>query len=426
MNNKLNRKSSVVILSVIGSLERFSFYGMRMLVIYYILDSGIVDFSRDTSTWIISSLALFIAVLPFPMGLLTDFVFKQEKGVAIGSVISLIGYLTLFIPNIYIIGFALFLIAVGSSLVRPNVLILIGRLFDKRDGKRDLAFIFLMAGINFCAFISIMIVGYVGEEIGWNYGFGITALATLIYLILFLVFKNKIEYKEKDISELKEEIEDVDVTVLDAELITNKLELKPNFLIAFIFISLFSIIYKNCYSVVSNYQFNVLLLFDNLIFFGKEITERTLPTFINYFALLAMPMLFVFLYIQKKGSTISRFGYAMLVLGIASVFVYFTIDINENQVLMYSVLPLILMAISESVISIIGISYLTRISKVKYSSTIYGGFLFITFLFSRMISLLEFNIGDRGYIIYTVFIFVIGILILLIRKHLIKYANGID
>lgn len=197
MNNKLTRKWSVFILSVIGSLERFSFYGMRMLLIFYLFESGSIDFSSDSSMLVISLFALFIAVLPLPMGLLTDFIFKQERSVVIGSVISLIGYLALFIPNIYVIGFGLFLIAIGSSLVRPNTLILVGRLFDKRDGKRDLAFIFLMAGINFCTLISIFIVGYVGEKIGLNYGFGITALATLIYLIIFLMFKTKFDIKKK-------------------------------------------------------------------------------------------------------------------------------------------------------------------------------------------------------------------------------------
>ncbi|MGK0388552.1 MAG: dipeptide/tripeptide permease, partial [Maribacter sp.] len=97
MNNKLTRKWSVFILSVIGSLERFSFYGMRMLLIFYLFESGSIDFSSDSSMLVISLFALFIAVLPLPMGLLTDFIFKQERSVVIGSVISLIGYLALFI-----------------------------------------------------------------------------------------------------------------------------------------------------------------------------------------------------------------------------------------------------------------------------------------------------------------------------------------
>jgi POT family proton-dependent oligopeptide transporter len=424
MNNKLTRKWSVFILSVIGSLERFSFYGMRMLLIFYLFESGSIDFSSDSSMLVISLFALFIAVLPLPMGLLTDFIFKQERSVVIGSVISLIGYLALFIPNIYVIGFGLFLIAIGSSLVRPNTLILVGRLFDKRDGKRDLAFIFLMAGINFCTLISIFIVGYVGKKIGFNYGFGITALATLIYLILFLMFKNKIRYKEKDISELEEEIEDVDIMILDSELISKKS--KPNFLIVLIFIFLLSIVYKEFYSAVSMSQLDSLLSFDNLILFGQEIRERNLYSFLSYFFIPGIFLTFIFLHIQKNGSTISRFGYGMIILGVASIFVYFTIDITKSQVMIYSMLPLILIAISEAIISVLGLSYLTRISKVKYSSTIYGGFLLFTYLIPKIINLFGFSIEEREYIIYTVLMFIIGILILLIRKHLIKYANGID
>lgn len=426
LENEISRKSSVIILSMIEMLERVSYYGMRALLILYMVNSEGLNISTETGMSIYGYFTILIAVLPFPLGLITDFTFKQEKGVIIGAIISLMGYLALLAGNIYVIGFALLLIAIGSSLVKPNLSILIGRLFIKEENKRDLAFIILFTFINFGAFISIVIVGYIGQTFGWLYGFSLTAFATLLYLLIFIATKNKFKYRETDMVETNHSISKTDKEDAVLDYPDSKNTTYNNSFTLIFLMTLISIIYSICYGVFNNHQYELLSEFEYLSLFGNEISKNILYSFNSYFSIFTMVILFIIWYIKGVGSTISKLGYGMLILGLASILIIYTIDIPENLVMLYSLMPFSLIAIAETFIAPIVISYITRLSSVKYSSTIYGLFILLSFAIPAVIEWLPTNPPVYQIEYFTFLAFAIGLTLLLFRKKLLILSNGID
>ncbi len=172
--------------------ERFSYYGMRAILVLYLITE--VDNENPGLGWteadgveLVGWYTMFVYLASIPGGLIADKILGQRKSVFIGGLLLCVGHLILAYPEIWAFYTGLIFIVSGVGMLKPNISTMVGGLYPKNNqNKRDMGFYIFYMGINLGAATAALLVGYVGEEIGWHYGFGLAgigmALGQLTYL----------------------------------------------------------------------------------------------------------------------------------------------------------------------------------------------------------------------------------------------------
>ena len=171
--------------------ERFSYYGMRALFTLFLTASVTADnpgFGWDNT----EALSLYgwytmmVYVASIPGGILADKWLGQKQAVMVGGLLLCLGHLTLALESVEAFYAGCMLIIMGVGCLKPNISSMVGGLYRKGDIRRDQGFYIFYIGINIGAFLSGIIVGYVGEQINWHYGFGLAGIGMLIGQITYV------------------------------------------------------------------------------------------------------------------------------------------------------------------------------------------------------------------------------------------------
>ena len=155
--------------------ERFSYYGMRALLILFMtatLAKGGLGFSTSKAGAIYGLYTAMIYLFGLPGGWLADRILGLRRGVLWGGIIIALGHFSMAIPTMNTFYLGLALIVVGTGLLKTNVSTLVGSLYAENDPRRDAGFSIYYMGINLGALIAPLVCGYLGENINWHYGFG--------------------------------------------------------------------------------------------------------------------------------------------------------------------------------------------------------------------------------------------------------------
>ena len=172
--------------------ERFSYYGMRALLVLY-LTSKTTDINPGVGWTQVEALSLYgwytalVYIMSIPGGILADKFLGQKKAVILGAILLVIGHSVLAIEAMWAFYTGLVFIILGVGCLKPNISTMVGGLYKKGDIRRDQGFTIFYIGINIGAFLSGLIVGYIGEVHGWHYGFGLAGILMVFGLIQFLV-----------------------------------------------------------------------------------------------------------------------------------------------------------------------------------------------------------------------------------------------
>jgi proton-dependent oligopeptide transporter, POT family len=171
--------------------ERFSYYGMRAILFLYLTkgaNEGALGLSAKTGGAIMGLYMASVYLLTLPGGWIADNILGQKKAIWYGTLCIMAGHLILAIPSspeIFFLGLAT--VAIGTGLLKANISSIVGELYPEGGAKRDAAFSIFYLGINLGAFLGMFVVGYLGEKVGWHYGFGAAAFAMLFGVINFKV-----------------------------------------------------------------------------------------------------------------------------------------------------------------------------------------------------------------------------------------------
>lgn len=175
--------------------ERFSYYGMRALLIFYLVQHWM--FSDSEASVIYGAYTALVYITPVVGGYLADRYLGQRKAVVFGAVLLTFGHFFMAFegdggqadPFINVFWLALALIIVGSGFLKANISVIVGQLYSRTDIRRDPAYTIFYMGINVGAATASIICGFLGQTYGWEYGFGLAGFGMLIGLVFFVLGK---------------------------------------------------------------------------------------------------------------------------------------------------------------------------------------------------------------------------------------------
>lgn len=171
--------------------ERFSYYGMRAILgyyLYYTVAEGGLAIPKETALSVVSAYGASVYMTGVFGGWLADRVLGARKAVLYGGVLIMFGHIALAIPGgISAVVTGLFLLILGTGLLKPNISDMVGRLYGEHDTRRDAGFSIFYMGINIGGFVSPLICGYLGERLDWHYGFGAAAVGMALGLVVYVI-----------------------------------------------------------------------------------------------------------------------------------------------------------------------------------------------------------------------------------------------
>jgi POT family proton-dependent oligopeptide transporter len=173
--------------------ERFSYYGMRALLIFYLTKHWLFDDGK--ANLIYGAYTSLVYITPLLGGYLADRYLGQRKAVLFGGILIAIGHFLMAFegqggqadPVISIFWLALSFIIVGTGFLKASISVIVGQLYPRTDVRRDGAYTIFYMGINTGAAIGTILVGFLGETYGWRYGFGLAGIGMVAGLVFFVL-----------------------------------------------------------------------------------------------------------------------------------------------------------------------------------------------------------------------------------------------
>ncbi|MBR3604069.1 MAG: peptide MFS transporter [Elusimicrobiaceae bacterium] len=380
--------------------ERFNYYGMRALLVYF-MTSAVIGFSDPQAYKIYGWFTALVYLTPVIGGWIADNYIGKRRSITIGAILMALGQFTLasygFMPARTALFAGLALIIIGNGFFKPNISSIVGELYQPNDPRRDAGFTIFYMGINVGAFIAPFVTGYVGEVtttspawVDWRWGFVAAGVGMVIGLIWYLAQQNRFLgeiglYPVSQHKTAKAAEEDKPLTAEDKD------KIKAVFTFTFIAIFFFAFFEQAGSSLSKFAQTSVALPTFNLFGWSLEIKASWFQS-INPIAVVILAPLFAKMWIKlgtkgKEPSIPIKFalgvfltGFGFLVLAIGSTFLT-----PEHQInMMWLVALYIIHTCGELCLSPVGLSMVTKLAPAKFMSMLMGVWLASSFFGNLM------------------------------------------
>jgi POT family proton-dependent oligopeptide transporter len=179
-----NQPKGLFLLFFVEMWERFSYYGMRALLMLYMVD--FLMFSTEKSSHIYGWYTGMVYMTPLIGGYIADRYLGQRACIVIGGMLMALGHFAMAFPALPFFYGALILLILGNGFFKPNISTVVGKLYEENDPRRDAGFTIFYMGINLGALFSPLVCGTLGEKIGWHWGFGAAGVGMVLGLAMYL------------------------------------------------------------------------------------------------------------------------------------------------------------------------------------------------------------------------------------------------
>ncbi len=420
--------------------ERFSYYGMRSILILYLTKYHL--FGVNKASMIYGAYAGLVYMMPIVGGYLADRYLGSRKAVTYGAILLILGHglmafhgpaaymdgKTVIRDDFYINVFflALALIIGGVGFLKANICTLVGALYGPNDPRRDGGFSIFYMGINLGALLAMIIVGYIGEVYGWNYGFSIAGIGMLFGLLVFLWGQKYLDgraepprpeiLREKSSIGLNKEytiylfgiglvglswvMMQFDQIVIQLVGVVGLIMIGVVLFYSFtqcervdrdrLWVALFLIAIQSVFWALFEQQAaSLTLLADqqfNLNFLGINILSSQVGAMNSLFIIVLAPiMAWLWVVMSKRRvepSTPGKFGYALLIIGIGYIVFSWGIGLNDSTTKSFFWLIFIyfMLTLAELFLSPVGLSMVTKLSTPKIMGMMMGTWFLFTAL----------------------------------------------
>jgi POT family proton-dependent oligopeptide transporter len=177
------------LLFIVEMWERFSYYGMRALLVLYLVNY--LKWSDGDASRLYGTYTSLVYLTPLVGGYLADRYIGTRRSLVIGGIIIAMGHFSLAFQTMTMFYIGLALIIVGTGFFKPNVSTMVGQIYKPGDTRRDAGFTIFYMGINLGAFLAPLICGYLGQKVGWHYGFMAAGFGMVLGLLVYLWGRDK-------------------------------------------------------------------------------------------------------------------------------------------------------------------------------------------------------------------------------------------
>ncbi len=170
--------------------ERFSYYGMRVLLILFMtapVAAGGLGFETSVAGAVYGLYTSMVYMTSLPGGWIADRLIGQRRAVLYGGILIACGHFSMAFPTLTTFYLGLTLIVMGTGLLKGNVAVIVGQLYAPNDIRRDAAFSIFYMGINLGAFIAPLVTSYLGQRINWHLGFAVAGIGMVIGLVQYVL-----------------------------------------------------------------------------------------------------------------------------------------------------------------------------------------------------------------------------------------------
>ena len=373
---KQGHPKGLYLLFCVEMWERFSFYGMRALLVLYMIQELMYSSQRAGNIYGLYTGLVYLT--PLLGGYLADRFFGQRKCITTGGILMAVGLFVLaFFPKSFFL-FALFLMIAANGFFKSNISSVLGLLYEDEKEKKDAAFTVFYMGINFGAFLSPLICGTLAVKYGFTWGFASAGIGMLIGLLFYKLFENKWLGDAGMVPVNKMNIpETVTETAVNDD---NKK------LAALVVLMLFTIPFWICFEQAGS----SLTLFAeykvNRLFFGHEIPTGYFQS-LNplYIITLAPLMSLLWEWLREKGkepTSVEKFAIALFLMSVSYFILIFTGFMPNGSLLspLWLVLVYFVMTLSELCLSPIGLSLVSKLAPRKFLSLTMGCWFLTCFI----------------------------------------------
>ncbi len=180
-NRRARHPRGLYVLFLTEMWERFSYYGMRALLVLYLVNG--IDMARHDALQVYATYTAFVYLTPILGGYVADRWLGARRAVLVGGLLMAAGHFSMALPPL--LDLALVLLVLGNGFFKPNISTLVGGLYGPDDPRRDGGFTLFYMGINLGAFLAPLVCGTLGEKFGWHWGFAAAGVGMLLAVGVF-------------------------------------------------------------------------------------------------------------------------------------------------------------------------------------------------------------------------------------------------
>ncbi len=415
--------------------ERFSYYGMRaILVLYLVAESSGgnpgLGWTNAEALSVYGWYTMFVYVASIPGGWIADKFLGQKQSVLVGGILLVAGHGILSLEHMWAFYTGLGLIVAGVGMLKPNISTMVGGLYKPGDIRRDKGFTIFYIGINVGAFLSSIIVGYVGERYGWHYGFGLAAIGMALGLIQYIAGQKHLKYVGNNTNK---SIDPEEKAAMKRPL--NKIE-KDRMIVLFISF-LLVIVFWGAFEQAGGLMNIYASEKTNRMLMGWEVPASWFQSLNALFIIIFGTIVAGFWAKRKLKGKVStslfKMAFGLIIMG--SGFFFMTgaaaqYQIEGSSAMYWLVLAYLLHTIGELCLSPVALSYITKLAPLKYASLMMGIYFAMTGFGNKVAGLLGESASNLGeYTVFTgiaVFCILFGVLVLVVRKKLESLTHGAE
>ncbi len=415
--------------------ERFSYYGMRAILVLYLVaetlsDNAGLGWTNNEALQLYGWYTMLVYVASIPGGWIADKFLGQKKSVLYGGILLVAGHSILAVEEMWAFYTGLGLIIAGVGMLKPNISTMVGGLYKKGDIRRDKGFTIFYIGINVGAFLSSLIVGYVGEVYGWHYGFGLAGIGMALGLLQYVLGQKHLKYVGNNTNTSENEEEKA---AMKRPLNKKEKDRVIVLFISFLMVIVFWGAFEQAGGLMNIYASEKT----NRMLMGWEVPASWFQS-LNAMFIIIFGTIVAGYWAKRKlkgkvSTSLFKMCIGLIIMGAGFFFMTgATAQYNNDgsSAMYWLVAAYLFHTIGELCLSPVALSYITKLAPLKYASLMMGVYFAMTGLGNKVAGLLGESASGLGeYTVFTgiaIFCVAFGLLVMIFRKKLEKLTHGAE